>query len=194
MESLLTMIANKSSHTGFEMEQIVTAALDSLDNDEVELARNLNARYFGAGNEYKPLKFVYYRMVRTRDGEWSLRRNLYLSPRASGYFDTAGNSTDSIRNIVRNHESVLGVDLKKYVEDYMTDEGFEFPSKKSTEDEVNEISFRNLSKQLATYINDYFIACEKPIKDDVWYCISCKEYGTATVYRDLNKSPRKLAE
>ena len=189
MESLLTMIEEKKSHTGFEVELIINNALNSLVNEEVELARQLKARYFNAGNEYKPLKFVYYRLIKTRQGEWSLRRNLYMSPRASGYFNTESVTTDPIRLIVRSRESVLGSDLKRYVSEF-AGEDYKMPTSKSTDKEVEQIAYNNLSKQLANYIKEYFIDCEKPIKDDVWYCISCKEYGTATVYRDLNKSPR----
>lgn len=190
MESLMAMIEEKHSHTGYEVEQIVNAALESLDNDEVELARSLKARYFGADNEYKPLKFVFYRLIKTKQGEWSMRRNLYLSPRAAGYYDTAGKAVDPIHEMVRTHNSVKGADLKEYVEELAGVE-FEFPEKGASEDTINAISYENLSKQLAAYIKEFFIDCEKPIKDDVWYCISCREYGTATVYRDLTKSPRK---
>lgn len=191
-QTLMDLVHTRNSVTGYEMEQIVKSALDSLDDEEARIAEELREIYFSANttSNYKPLKFVYYRIVKPKQrDEYSLRRNLYLSPRATGYFSKEDPTTDGIRELMRTKESILGSDLKKLVIE-AKDRDWEFPTRESSQEEIADMSYRNLSKQLAEYIFTYFIDCEKAIKDDIWYGVSCKEYATATVYRDLNKSPR----
>lgn len=176
----------KISLTGYEFEKAVNEALRSLKEEEVLLGRTLKDIYFYPGNEYKPLKFVYYRLIRSRKGGYALRRDNYLSPSGSKYFNTEGQSKDRLRNVIRNRESIKGKELKEVVMN-LAGKPFEIPSSK---ERVDEVSYLNLSKQVATYIRDFFINVEKPIKDDVYYYVYIKEYGTATIYRDLEKSPR----
>lgn len=179
------------SVTGYCMECAVKSALDSLDDDEVKIAEELMAKYFSGDvdDNYKPLKFVHYRVIRTPEGKYTLRRNLYMSPRATGYFSLEDETTDEIRQLVRSKASILGSDLKKIVSEAIERE-YEFPSREASLEEVVCMSYSNLSKQIAQYISDYFINCDKPIRDDVWYGVACKEYATATIYRDITKSPR----
>lgn len=191
-QTLMDLIQTKNSVTGYEMEQIVKTALDSIDDEEARIAEELSEKYFGVNVDatYKPLKFVHYRIIRNIEGEYSLRRNLYMSPRATGYFSTEDDTEDKLRHIVRTKKSVLGSELKDMVQDAM-ERDYEYPSRESSDEEVAEISYYNLSKQLAQYIYDYFINCEKSIKDDIYYGVSCKEYATATIYRDVKLSPRQ---
>lgn len=181
----------RCSVTGYDMECVVKTALNSIDEEEVIIARELMEKYFSGDvdDNYKPLKFVHYRVLRTEDGEYTLRRNLYMSPRAVGYFSTEDETSDEIRQLIRSKTSILGADLKRIVAEVIERE-YEFPSRDSSQEEVACISYSNLSKQLAQYISDFFINCEKPIRDDVWYGVACKEYATATIYRDMVKSPR----
>ena len=191
--TLMDVIKEGNSYTGYEMEKIIRTALNSLDDDEVAIARELDEKYFKENVEdnFKPLKFVYYRIGRIKSGEHILRRNLYLSPRASEYFSREDKTDDELREIVRSKTTVMGADLKRIVNE-LSNMTYMVPIKGSntSPDEIKRMSFQNLSIQLAKYIKEYFVDCEKPIKDDVWYGISCKEYGTTVVYRDLNKSPR----
>lgn len=191
-QTLMDLIQTKNSVTGYEMEQIVKTALNSVDDEEAGIAEELSEKYFGVNVDasYKPLKFVHYRIVRNREGEYSLRRNLYMSPRATGYFSVEYATEDRLRDVVRTKKSVLGSELKEMVHEAM-DRDYMFPNKDSFEDEVEIMSYYNLSKQLAQYIYDYFINCEKSIKDDIYYGVSCKEYATATIYRDVKLSPRQ---
>ena len=191
-QTLMDLIRTKNSVTGYEMEQIVKTALNSVDDEEARIAEELSEKYFSANVDasYKPLKFVHYRIIFNKDGEYSLRRNLYMSPRASGYFSQEFATEDRLREVVRTKKSVLGSELKDMVQESMSRD-YMFPNRDSFEDEIELMSYYNLSKQLAQYIYDYFINCEKSIKDDIYYGVSCKEYATATIYRDVKLSPRQ---
>lgn len=189
--TLTNIIEDDMSVMGHELESIIHEAMGSLDEDEVQIAKELDQRYFAQNTEknFKPIKFVFYRIRLTKAGDYILKRNLYLSPRASEYFDAENIMADQMQSLVVNKKSVLGSELKEIV-NAMLENGLQLPPRGSTADTIQKISFSNLSRQLASYIYDYFINCEKPIKDDVWYVVACKEYGTATIYRDLEKSPR----
>ena len=195
--TLTELILTRQSITGHDLGALVNKILNNETNEnpeDVEIAKALDENYFnkdvGEEKNYKPLKFVYYRVVRDNYGFYSLRRNFYLSPRANGYFSTDGETDDELRDIIRTKRVVMGKDLKKLVAK-LCDREFEYPAPNTDREEVDHISNTNLSIQLASYINAYFIDCEKPIKDDIWYGVTCKEYATATIYRDLNKSPRQ---
>lgn len=189
--TLTDIIEDDMSVMGHELESIIHEALGSLDEDEVQVARELDQRYFAQNTDenFKPIKFVFYRIRQSKTGDYILKRNLYLSPRASEYFNEDNIMSDELQKIVVRKESITGATLKGIVEE-LVENGLQLPPKGSTADTIQKISFGNLSRQLASYIYDYFINCEKPIKDDVWYVVACKEYGTATIYRDLEKSPR----
>lgn len=189
--TLTDIIENDMSVMGHELESIIHEALGSLDEDEVQVARELDQRYFAqsADENFKPIKFVFYRIRQSKAGDYILKRNLYLSPRASEYFNEENMMSDELQKIVVRKESVTGATLKSIVGE-LVENGLQLPPKGSTADVIQKISFGNLSRQLASYIYDYFINCEKPIKDDIWYVVACKEYGTATIYRNLEKSPR----
>lgn len=190
-QTLVDLIQTRSSATGYEIEQIVKSSLSSRDNEEAFIARDLQDKYFenGVSENFKPLKFVHYKIVPTKDGEYILRRNLFMSPRATGYFSREDATKDGVRELMRTRQPILGADLKRIVAEAL-ERKWMFPDRECSQEQVLEISHSNLSKQLAEYINTYFINCDKPIKDDIWYCVSCKEYATATIYRDLEKSPR----
>ena len=193
--TLREVVASRTSMTGYELGSLVQKTLTNRNEDaeDITIATELDEKYFSKAeddNVYKPLKFVYYRVIRNRDGEYLLRRNFYLSPRATGYFTTEDETTDELRQLIRTKEVILGKDLKRVVADTLEKE-FQFPTKETSPEDAAVMANTNLSIQLAEYINSFFIDCEKPLKDDIWYGISCKEYATATVYRDLTKSPRK---
>ena len=195
--TLKELISTRQSLTGYDLGALVNKTLNNAsneDSEDVNIAYELDKNYFsketGEEKNYKPLKFVYYKVIKNTDGEYLLRRNFFLSPRASGYFDTEYETDDELRDIIRMKKVVLGQYLKQLVAS-ICDREFEFPARDDGREEVERIAHNNLSIQLATYINTYFINCEKPIKDDIWYGVTCKEYATATIYRDLNKSPRQ---
>lgn len=206
MEKKLSELLNsKKAVTGYEVEVLINKTLQPAPNNfvghllgelDLAIARDLSRKYFSnlTDSSYKPLKFVYYNVEYDEIvSEFVLKRNLVLSPRAFEYFDknaTFDTSRDGIRDIITNKKSVLGRELKELVSESKNitiQEEYDSSLKLS---EINMISFDNLTKQLADYIDEYFISCEKPIKDDIWYGVVSKEYGTATVYRNLTLSPR----
>ena len=206
MEKKLSELLNsKKAVTGYEVEVLINKTLQPAPNNfvghllgelDLAIARDLSRKYFRntTDSSYKPLKFVYYNVKYDEIvSEFVLKRNLVLSPRAFEYFDknaTFDNERDGIRDIITNKKSVLGIELKRLVaesKNITIQEEYDSSLKLS---EINRISFDNLTKQLADYIDEYFISCEKPIKDDIWYGVVSKEYGTATVYRNLALSPR----
>ena len=196
VNTLQELVSTRQSLTGYDLGALVSKILNNVSGEcpeDVEIAQELNEKYFNKeveeGKNYKPLKFVYYRIIRNQ-GEFQLRRNFFLSPRANGYFDTEGVTSDELRNIIRLKKTVLGKDLKRVVAT-MCEREFEYPARDTDREEVDHMSNTNLSIQLARYIDTFFISCEKPIKDDIWYGVTCKEYATATIYRDLDKSPRQ---
>ena len=180
---------------GFELDQLVANQLNSEDAMERDIALSLHAYYYTSSvqQKYKPIKFVYYTLVQT-SSSFILKRDLILSPRAKDYYSTdfkesvatseglrdVVKSAGAFRNMMINKDSILGADLKSLITP-LIDSPFH-----------KESSIYNYSKQLAMYVYDYFVNCEKPIKDDIYYKVVSKEYATATLYRDLEKSPRKL--
>lgn len=192
-QTLRDLHETRNSVTGFELEQMVNAGLKSDVAEERDIAAELKAVYFTPSakddKDFKPLKFVHYRLIR-KNGVYILRRNLYMSPRGSVYWDaTVKVDDDALRDILLAKQSVTGKELKDAVK-AAEERQYCFPVKEDTEATVHQISCRNFSKQLADYINTYFIDTDKPLCDDVYYGITCRECGTATVYRDQKKSPR----
>lgn len=193
MENVVELLENEQSVTGYELEQIINRDMSSNDEEVQRVAEILFNTYYAKGCEasYKPLKFVYYQIIKRNEDEYNVRRDVYLSPRAKQYFDVAIKTPqDAFRELIVNKTSVLGSDLKKMVA-AMADEQMQYPDTKVQQDVIQQMSFRNLSLQLAEYVGTYFIQTDTPIGDGIWYKVTSKEYGTATVYRDLEKSPRK---
>lgn len=197
MKTVNELLQTGESITGYDLKQSVLNSMKSENIEEVQLAEYLYASYFAEAVEksYVPLKFVYYNVILKNpddeeNSEVIVRRDQHFSPRAKYYFDTEVKcEDDEMREIVINKQSVKGSELKEVVARVVAEE-LTRPVKKIDMAEVQRRSFRNLSIQLARYINTYFIESENPIKDDIYYKVNCKEYGTATVYRDLEKSPR----
>lgn len=206
MEKKLSELLNsKKAVTGYEVEVLINKTLQPAPNNfvghllgelDLAIARDLSRKYFSnpTDSSYKPLKFVYYNVKYDEIvSEFVLKRNLVLSPRAFEYFDKGVqyvDVVDGIRDIITNKRSVTGLDLKELVRESKSITVIEEPDSSLRVSDINRISFNNLTKQLADYIDEYFISCEKPIKDDIWYGVVSKEYGTATVYRNLALSPR----
>lgn len=195
MESInvVELLETGTSITGYELEQMIMADMSSDDNEVKRVAEILFNTYYAKDCEasYKPLKFVYYQVLPKDEDEYNVRRDVHLSPRAKQYFDAAiKTANDEFRNLIINKTPILGSDLKKMIAEMATEE-MQRPYTKVQQDVIQQMSFRNLSLQLANYVNTYFIETDTPIGDGIWYKVTCKEYGTATVYRDLEKSPRK---
>ena len=186
--NLTELLEQKTSVTGYELNCIVMDGLYSNNPQENAIASDLYIALFSPDVEQHPLKFVYYSIAFNRKkGKYVAYRDLNMSPRANQYFG-AECLEDKLGTIIRDHCSVTGAELINCVNeakcrDYLP---------KTLEDSGKDLeaSFLNLSKQFAEYIDKYFIDCDKPIKGDIYYTIVVKEYGTATLYRDLTKSPR----
>lgn len=196
MKTVNELLQTGESITGYDLKQSVLNSMKSENIEEVQLAECIYKSYFAETVEkgYVPLKFVYYNVILKNSDEENdeiiVRRDQHFSPRAKYYFDTEINcEDDELRDIVINKQSIKGSKLKEIVARVSADELIK-PIKKTDMTEVQKTSFKNLSIQLARYISTYFIESENPIKDAIYYKVSCKEYGTATVYRDLEKSPR----
>lgn len=185
-ETLKELMQGSRCITGYELNQLVESILNQGDDgsETYEVASQLWDDYFsGAEGIYKPAKFAYYTLALGRTG-YSCKRDLNLSPRGVDYFvpDTRAeneyNPQDTIRTVISNKQAIKGSDLRKLVSQTISHE-------KAEETEP----FTNFSVQLAEYLEQYYLQ-DSNIRDDVWYLIKTKEYGTLIVLRDQERSPR----
>ena len=158
--TLTSLIQSGKSLVGHELEQLVKTSLNSTDEKEIEIAMELDNKYFNTDvdDNFKPLKFVYYRIAKLVENEvetYRLRRNLFLSPRASGYFSQDGDTTDEMRDLMRTKSSIRGSDLKRVVSQALSTSS-ELTSKYPSNEEIEEASYLSLSRQIAQYIDEYF--------------------------------------
>lgn len=185
-ETLKELMQGSRCITGYELNQLVESILNQGDDgsEAYEVASQLWDDYFsGTEGIYKPAKFAYYTLALGRTG-YSCKRDLNLSPRGVDYFvpDTHAENEydpqDTIRTVISNKQAIKGSDLRKLVSQTISHE-------KAEETE----SFTNFSVQLAEYLEQYYLQ-DGNIRDDVWYFIKTKEYGTLIVLRDQERSPR----
>jgi hypothetical protein len=176
--------------TGFELNQLVESILSQGDDgsDEYEVAVQLWNDYFsGEEGVYKPAKFAYYTLVHGSTG-YGCKRDLNLSPRGVDYFvpDTSAgleyDPQDTLRTVISNKQRIKGSDLKELTDATLAHE--------KTEDEE---AYTNFSVQLAEYLKQYYLQ-DGNIRDNIWYFIKTKEYGTLVVLRDQTRSPRTTSK
>lgn len=188
-ETLRELMKGEQPILGFELAQLIESILnDDNDSYEYEVAEQIWRDYLSDYETvYKLAKFAYYTLVLNKDGvSYSCKRDLTLSPRGTEYFVPDSSATneydvaDTLRTVVTNKQHIKGCDLKQLVDQTISHEKVE-----STE------AFTNFSIQLAEYIKQYFIQ-DGNIRDDVWYVLRTKEYGTVIVLRDLKRSPRAV--
>lgn len=180
--------------TGFELNQLVEEILNNEESEtetskQHDIAEQLWRDYFsGTEGVFKPAKFAYY-FLEPHENGYLCKRNTELSPRGTDYFVSnatvprdyiVGEST--LRTVVSNSQRILGSDLKCLV-----GQTIEHLIAEDT------LSFTNFSIQLAEYLKTYYLD-ESGLKDDVWYWIKTKEYGTLVVLRDLKRSPRTYTQ
>lgn len=186
-ETLRELLDSTNSITGFDLSQLVGNILSQENDDSFEyaVAEQLWNDYF-ADTEgiFKPAKFAYYKLVETKNHIYSCKRDQMLSPRGGEYFVPDNSSTNeydyrnTLRTVISNKQHILGKDLKELIAQTISHE-------KTEENDA----FSNFSVQLASYINQYFLE-DGNIRDDVWYTLRTKEYGTVIVLRDQKRSPR----
>lgn len=185
-ETLKELMQGSRCITGYELNQLIESILNQgNDGDETYgVAIQLWNDYFsGDDGTYKPAKFAYYTLALGRTG-YSCKRDLNLSPRGVDYFvpnthaENEYDPQDTIRTVISNKQAIKGSDLRKLV------------SQTISHDKAEETeSFTNFSVQLAEYLEQYYLQDDN-IRDDVWYLIKTKEYGTLIVLRDQERSPR----
>lgn len=188
-ETLRELMKGEQPILGFELAQLIESILnDDNDSYEYEVAEQIWRDYLSDYETvYKLAKFAYYILVPDKNCiSYSCKRDLTLSPRGTEYFVPDSSATneydvaDTLRTVVTNKQHIKGCDLKQLVDQTISHEKVE-----STE------AFTNFSIQLAEYIKQYFIQ-DGNIRDDVWYVLRTKEYGTVIVLRDLKRSPRAV--
>lgn len=176
--------------TGFELNQLVEAILNREESaDETDeyhnIAEQLWSDYFSnMEGVFKPAKFAYY-FLEPRENGYVCKRNTELSPRGTDYFVSEPDSSrdyiegeSTLRTLISNSQRILGSDLK-----HLIDQTMEHLVTEET------LSFTNFSVQLAEYLKTYYMD-DNGLKDNIWYWIKTKEYGTLIVLRDLKRSPR----
>lgn len=189
-QTLKELMSGSRCITGFELNQLVESILNqpgAVDDEIRDVASQLWENYFSEKDSiYKPAKFAYYSLESVND-EYICRRNLTLSPRGTDYFVPGIGSgkgvdydpeVDTLRSVISNKTSIKGSVLKELVSGTIAREKVE-----------DDQSFTNFSVQLAEYLEQYYLQ-DGNLKDDIWYIIKTREYGTCVVVRDLERSPR----
>lgn len=185
-ETLKELMRGSRCITGYELNQLIESVLNQGDDgsEEYEVAVQLWDDYFSdEDGTFKPAKFAYYTLVPGKSG-YSCKRDQTLSPRGVEYFvpdNSAGSEydpQDTLRTVISNKQCIKGCDLKELVDQTISHE-------KAEETEA----FTNFSVQLAEYLKQYFLQ-DGNVRDNVWYFLRTKEYGTLIVLRDLERSPR----
>lgn len=190
--TLKELILGTKSIMGHELNQVVEAVLNDGDDGslEYEVAEQLWNDYFRDGEGiYKPAKFAYYTLELRGEDAYVCKRDEEMSPRAADFFVSDGSGSqeynpeyDTLRTVIANKRNILGRDLKTLVTATLNH---------NTTEETT--AFENFAIQLAEYAQQFYLN-DGNVKDDVWYHIRTREYGTLILLRNHDLSPRTITE